>query len=105
MANEFALGTTKKNLQKRLDDLKKFLKVATEGGSIDFARVTFGKSLFVFMKVGYLNVWRKNLNSLTPLSLLFEFCEYFDIYFDILIFDFIKEGCPSTELIYKGPST
>ena len=51
MANEFALGTTKKNLQKRLDDLKKFLKVATEGGSIDFARVTFGKSLFVFMKV------------------------------------------------------
>ena len=25
--------------------------------------------------------------------------------FDILIFDFIKEGCPSTELVYKGPST
>eukprot|EP00112_Aurelia_sp_Birch-Aquarium-sp1_P004689 Seg153.11 transcript_id=Seg153.11/GoldUCD/mRNA.D3Y31 product=Hemicentin-2 protein_id=Seg153.11/GoldUCD/D3Y31 len=50
VANEFALGTTKKNLQKRLDDLKRFLKVATEGGSIDFARVTFGKSLFVFMK-------------------------------------------------------
>ena len=22
-----------------------------------------------------------------------------------LIFDFIKEGCPSTELVYKGPST
>ena len=26
-------------------------------------------------------------------------------YIAILIFDFIKEGCPSTELICKGPST
>ena len=46
-----AFGTVKENLQQRLNDLRKFLKVATEGGSIDFARSTLGKSLFVLMKV------------------------------------------------------
>ena len=46
-----AFGTVKENLQQRLSDLRKFLKVATEGGSIDFARSTLGKSLFVFMEV------------------------------------------------------
>ena len=46
-----AFGTVKENLQQRLSDLRKFLKVAAEGGNIDFARSTLGKSLFVFMKV------------------------------------------------------
>ena len=40
-----------KTLEQRLKDLEKFLKVATEGGSIDFARTTLGKGLFTFMKV------------------------------------------------------
>ena len=51
VANEMAFGTVKENLQQRLQDLRKFLKVATEGGSIEFARSTLGKSLLVFMKV------------------------------------------------------
>ncbi len=51
VANEFALSNSNKSLDKRLTDLRKFLKVATTGGSIDFARTTLGKSLFVFMKV------------------------------------------------------
>ena len=59
VANEFALGTTGKNLQERLDDLKDFLKVATAGGSIDFARATLGKGLYVFMKV-----WKLKLHVL-----------------------------------------
>ena len=46
-----AFGTVKENLQQRLSDLRKFLKVATEGGNIDFARSTLGQSLFVFMEV------------------------------------------------------
>ena len=46
-----AFVTVKENLQQRLSDLRKFLKVAVEGGSIDFARSILGKSLFVFMKV------------------------------------------------------
>ena len=40
-----------KTLEQRLKDLEKFLKVATEGGSIDFARTTLAKGLFTFMKV------------------------------------------------------
>ena len=55
VANELAFGTTRENLQQRLDDLRKFLKVATEGGSIEFARSTLGKSLFTFMKVSKFN--------------------------------------------------
>lgn len=51
VANEMAFGTTKENLQQRLNDLRRFLKVATEGGSIEFARSTLAKSLLVFMKV------------------------------------------------------
>ncbi len=49
--DEFASANSGVSLEKRLNDLRKFLKVATEGGSIDFARTTLGKSLFVFMKV------------------------------------------------------
>eukprot|EP00794_Sanderia_malayensis_P005644 gene5644-6340_t len=49
VANEFAQASNK-SLETRLNDLRKFLKVATSGGSIDFARTTLGKSLFVFMK-------------------------------------------------------
>ena len=44
-------SVTGKTLEQRLKDLEKFLKVATEGGSIDFARTTLGKGLFTFMKV------------------------------------------------------
>ena len=51
VANEFALGATETSLKDRLADLRKFLKVATAGGSIDFARATLGKELYVFMKV------------------------------------------------------
>ncbi|XP_057291426.1 hemicentin-1-like isoform X2 [Hydractinia symbiolongicarpus] len=39
-----------KTVEERLMDLEDFLKVATEGGSIDFARTTLGKGLFIFTK-------------------------------------------------------
>ena len=51
VANEFVTGTTKENLEERLKDLEVFLKVATRGGSIDFARATLAKGLFVVMQV------------------------------------------------------
>eukprot|EP00795_Rhopilema_esculentum_P012478 gene12478-3161_t len=50
VANEFATGTTNENLEQRLKDLEAFLKVATRGGSIDFARATLAKGLFVVMQ-------------------------------------------------------
>ena len=37
--------------KQRQKELMHFIKVASRGGDIDFARVTFGKSLFAFMKV------------------------------------------------------
>ena len=40
-----------KTLDERLKDLEEFLKVAVDGGSIDFARTTLGKGLFTFTKV------------------------------------------------------
>ncbi|XP_057291700.1 hemicentin-1-like [Hydractinia symbiolongicarpus] len=43
-------STKGKTVEERLKDLESFLKVATEGGSIDFARATLGKGLFTFMK-------------------------------------------------------
>eukprot|EP00794_Sanderia_malayensis_P007841 gene7841-8690_t len=36
--------------EQRQKELLHFIKVASRGGDIDFARVTFGKSLFAFMK-------------------------------------------------------
>ena len=41
----------KKTVQQRLADLEKFLKVATEGRSTEYARRVLGKSLFTFAKV------------------------------------------------------
>ena len=41
----------RKNLDERLKDLEEFLKVAVDGGSINFARTTLGKGLFTFTKV------------------------------------------------------
>ena len=40
-----------KTLDQRLTELEKFLKVAVDGGSIDFARTILGKGLFTFTKV------------------------------------------------------
>lgn len=40
-----------KTLDQRLKDLEGFLKVAVDGGSIDFARTTLGKGLLSFTKV------------------------------------------------------
>ena len=40
-----------KTLDERLKDLEEFLKIALDGGSIDFARTTLGKGLFTFTKV------------------------------------------------------
>lgn len=40
-----------KTLEKRLQSLEENLKIATEGGSIDFARSTLGKGLYTYMKV------------------------------------------------------
>ena len=40
-----------KTLDERLTELEKFLKIAVDGGSIDFARTTLGKGLFTFTKV------------------------------------------------------
>ena len=41
----------RKTLDERLTELEKFLKVAVDGGSIDFARTILGKGLFTFAKV------------------------------------------------------
>ena len=41
----------RKTLDERLTELEKFLKVAVDGGSIDFARTILGKGLFTFTKV------------------------------------------------------
>ena len=40
-----------KTLDQRLKDLEGFLKVAVDGGIIDFARTTLGKGLLSFTKV------------------------------------------------------
>ena len=40
-----------KTLEERLQSLEENLKIATEGGSIDFARGTLGKGLYTYMKV------------------------------------------------------
>ena len=41
----------RKTLDERLTELEKFLKVAVDGGSIDFALTILGKGLFTFTKV------------------------------------------------------
>ncbi len=51
VAKAFQTETSEESLATRLAELTKFLKVAANGGSIDFARTTLGTSLFVLMKV------------------------------------------------------
>ena len=51
VAKAFQTETSEESLATRLKHLKDFLKVAANGGSIDFAQSTLGTSLFVFIKV------------------------------------------------------
>ena len=41
----------KRPVQQRVQEVKKFIKIAVNGGSLDFARSLLGKGLYLYIKV------------------------------------------------------